>query len=401
MPAFGLTDNDGVDVGNKYVTKEYLMDNYTGFNTNIVQSGLFLSGDGGQGQLGDNSLITKSSPVTTSGGGTNWRTVAGGYLFAAAVKNDGTLWTWGDSAYGKLGNNSPAAFRSSPGTTSGAGTTWANVICGREFMLSIKSDGTLWSWGRNDVGQLGTGTTVDRSSPQTTVGAGNDWIKVAAGTDHSLGLKSSGLLYSWGEGLYGALGSNATTNRSSPVTVLGSSTTTPWVAISAGLGSSAAIKSDGTLWTWGGNAFGQLGNNSTTNRSSPVTVASGGTTWKKVSTGFESQFMVAIKTDGTLWGWGSGYGGVTGNNTTVNRSSPVTTSGGGTTWNSISAGYYCTTAIKTDGTLWGWGYNVFGGLGNNSTANASSPINIVSGNSWKYVASGNLFNAFIREEGDW
>lgn len=401
MPTFGLTDNDGVDVGNKYVTKEYLIDNYSALSPTIVQSGLFLSGTNDGGNLGDGTTAAKSSPVTTSGGGTNWRTVSGGYLFTAAVKNDGTLWTWGDSSYGKLGNNSTSAFRSSPGTTSGAGTTWANVICGRDFILSVKSDGTLWSWGRNDQGQLGANTTTDRSSPQTTVGAGNDWIKVAAGTKHSLGLKSNGLLYSWGEGFAGKLGSNATTNRSSPVTVVGSSTTTPWIAISAGLDSSAAIKSDGTLWTWGSNSSGVLGNNSTTNRSSPVTVAGGGTTWKKLSTGFESNHMVAIKTDGTLWTWGDNSFGGIGNNTTVNRSSPGTTSGGGTTWNSINAGAFCTTAIKTDGTLWGWGYNVFGALGNNSTVAVSSPVNIVSGNSWKYISSGNLFNAFIREAGDW
>jgi len=155
---------------------------------------------------------------------------------------------------------------------------------------------------------------------------------------------------------------------------------------------------EGGLWNWGDNACGQLGDNSTINKSSPVQTVSGGTNWKQVDAGGTT--AAAIKTDGTLWLWGSACRGQLGNNSTINRSSPVQTVSSGTNWKQVSAGNYHTAAIKTDGTLWLWGNASFDGrLGDNSTINKSSPVQTVSsGTNWKQVDAGGTTAAAIREE---
>ena len=151
---------------------------------------------------------------------------------------------------------------------------------------------------------------------------------------------------------------------------------TNWTEVSCGLSLSnshtAAIKSDGTLWTWGKNDKGQLGNGLTTDSSTPITTFAGGTNWKQVSCG--NAHTAAVKTDGTLWLWGNNYGGSLGTNDITDRSTPVTTFAGGNNWKQVSVGYYHPAAIKTDGTLWTWGNNNSGRLGDNSTTNRSTPV---------------------------
>ena len=189
-------------------------------------------------------------------------------------------------------------------------------------------------------------------------------------------------LWTWGNNQYGGRGTNETgTNRITPVTTLAGGSN--WKQVeqggtgSSGVGNgfdspSACIKNDGTLWTWGSNWGGVLGTNNTTNRNTPVTTFIGGTNWKQVSIGWQS--MSAIKTDGTLWIWGYGTSGQLGNNTVTNKSTPVTTFIGGTNWKQVSCGYYHTAAIKTDGTLWTWGLNTAGQLGTNNTTARSTPV---------------------------
>ena len=156
----------------------------------------------------------------------------------------------------------------------------------------------------------------------------------------------------------------------------------------------AAIKTDGTLWTCGYNIVGQLGDGTTGRKSSPVTTAGGGTNWKQVSCGY--WHTAAIKTDGTLWTCGYNGNGQLGDGTTVNKTSPVTTAGGGTNWKQVASGYYHTAAIKTDGTLWTCGYNSFGQLSDGTTVNKSSPVTTVAGGTnWKQVACGTWHTAAI------
>ena len=294
---------------------------------------LFTWGSGTYGKLGDNTTTSKSTPVTTFAGGTNWKQVSAGN-HCAAIKTDGTLWTWGAGSSGRLGNNA-AINRSTPVTTFAGGTNWKQVSVGNEHCAAIKTDGTLWTWGRNNYGQLGDTDSTSKSTPVTTFAGGTNWKQVSAsGGNHCAAIKTDGTLWTWGTGSFGQLGHNDTTNSYTPVTTFAGGTN--WKQVSGGDNYCAAIKIDGTLWTWGIGTSGQLGNNAATDRSTPVTTFAGGTNWKQVSAG--NIHCAAIKTDGTLWTWGQGSDGRLGDNTVTSKSTPVTTFSGGTNWKQVSSG---------------------------------------------------------------
>ena len=376
------------DLTEIYLSEPDILERYVG-------NQLWTWGDNTDGQLGDNSINPKSSPVQTVSGGTNWKQVAAGGNSTTAIKTDGTLWTWGSNTYGQLGDNS-ITHRSSPVQTVSGGTNWKQVSCSREdFTAAIKTDGTLWLWGWNNEGQLGDNTITSKSSPVQTVAGGTNWKQVSFGERHIAAIKTDGTLWLWGLNSSGQLGDNSITHRSSPIQTVSGGTN--WKQVSCGGSHTAAIKTDGTLWTWGRNVFsGALGNNSTGNRSSPVQTVSGGTNWKQVAAGGNS--TTAIKTDGTLWTWGSNTYGQLGDNSITHRSSPVQTVSGGTNWKQVSCNTRNTAAIKTDGTLWNWGDNTYfyGQLGDNTGTHRSSPVQTVSGGTnWKQVSVGFLHTTAV------
>jgi len=203
---------------------------------------------------------------------------------------------------------------------------------------------TLWTWGLNSSGQLGINNTALRSTPVTTFAGGTNWKQVSTGSNYTTAIKTDGTLWVWGSGVFGKLGTNDETNRSTPVTTFAGGT--DWKQVSSGNQHTSAIKTDGTLWTWGYNGQGQLGTNDTFRKSTPVTTFVGGTNWKQVSSG--NQHTAAIKTDGTLWTWGaSTFGRLGTSDNSPNRSTPVTTFAGGTNWKQVSAGVEHTAAIKS------------------------------------------------------
>ena len=341
---------------------------------------LYMWGVGSTGALGDGTTANKSSPVQI-GALVTWKAITCGFLVGLAVKNDGTMWTWGYNNAGALGTGNLTSY-SSP-VQIGALTTWSvNLTCGQAASLAIKTDGTLWGWGYNAQGQLGQGNTTNYSSP-VQVGALTTWSKVAMGNQgyHTLAIKTDGTLWSWGMNYQGALGLGNTTYYSSPVQV-GALTT--WSTVTAGYATTCAIKTDGTMWSWGHNSVGQLGQNNTTAYSSPVQVGAL-TTWLSVSAG--QYHMVAVKTDGTLWTWGYNNNGQLGVGNIATYSSPVQV-GALTTWSKIGAGANHCAAIKTDGTLWTWGDNPSGQLGDETTTDRSSPIQVGALTTWLTVASG-------------
>jgi len=352
------------------------------------QGNLFTWGNGFGGQLGINNQDIKGTPVTTFAGGANWKQVGGsGQLGGSvAIKTDGTLWTWGSNC----GDNT-ATNRSTPVTTFAGGTNWKQVSPGGLHMAAIKTDGTLWTWGYNIQGQLGDNTTTDRSTPVTTFVGGTNWKQVSAGFYHTVAIKTDGTLWTWGRNDIGQLGTNNTTNRSTPVTTFAGGTN--WKQVAGGGYHTAAIKTDGTLWNWGRNAQGQLGTNNTTTRSTPVTTFAGGTNWKQVGSHCVSFHTAAIKTDGTLWTWGSNNVGQLGTNNTTTISTPVTTFAGGTNWKQASCGGSGCGAIKTDGTLWLWGSDNFSQLGSNTVnVSKSTPVTtFAGGNNWKQMEGGNTW----------
>jgi alpha-tubulin suppressor-like RCC1 family protein len=210
--------------------------------------------------------------------------------------------------------------------------------------MATKTNGTLYSWGQNNVGSLGlnqTGTIGYRSSP-SQVGSSTDWSKVIAGGSTSIAIKTNGTLWLWGSAQYGALGFNSDVHKSSP-TQLG--TDTNWSVASHGLGATLAIKTTGALWVWGRNNNGQLGLNTvyTSNRSSPVQVGAA-TNWSQINT--RNGVVLATKTDGTLWSWGDSNTGALGNNvgSYSNRSSPIQI-GSGTTWTKVATSNFMSFAF--------------------------------------------------------
>jgi alpha-tubulin suppressor-like RCC1 family protein len=302
----------------------------------------------GKATINGNAQITiRSTPVTTFAGGNDWKQVSLGTNYAAAIKTDGTLWTWGSNATGQLGNASTTIV-TTPVTTFAGGTDWKQVTCGNGNTAAIKTDGTLWTWGYN-FGQLGDASTFpNKSTPVTTFAGGTNWRQVSSGRGFNAAIKTDGTLWTWGNGSFGQLGNANTTNRSStPVTTFAGGNN--WKQVSAGFTHMAAIKTDGTLWTWGNNFNGQLGNGLTTSlgvgQSTPVTTFAGGNDWKQASAGFTH--MVAIKTDGTLWTWGNGNSGRLGHSSTFNTSTPITTFAGGTNWKQVSGGNFNTAAVQS------------------------------------------------------
>jgi alpha-tubulin suppressor-like RCC1 family protein len=366
-----------------------------GLGNNIKTAGLWNWGSNFYGRLGDNTTTDKSSPVQTITGGTNWRQVAGGGNHTAAIKTDGTLWTWGHNFYGQLGDNT-SVNKSSPVQTVTVGTNWRQVECGSVHTAAIKTDGTLWLWGINNNGQLGDNTVTSKSSPVQTIAGGTNWRQVSCGDYHTAAIKTDGTLWLWGWDSNGQLGDNTTTSKSSPVQTIAGGTN--WRQVACGNSHTAAVKTDGTLWTWGSNFNGILGDNTTTSKSSPVQTIAGGTNWRQVACGGHT---AAIKTDGTLWLWGWNTNGQLGDSTTTSKSSPVQTIAGGTNWRQVASGAYHTAAIKTDGTLWTWGLGGSGQLGDNTTTDKSSPVQtIAGGTNWKQVACDGNHSTAIQEMGD-
>ena len=338
------------------------------------------------GELGQNNKTDRSSPVQV-GSGTDWATVSASYYAFGATKTDGTLYTWGYNGNGgELGHNDKTQ-RSSP--TQVPGTTWSKVSMGRHHSAAIKTDGTLWMWGENQFGNLGQNSGGDRSSPIQV--PGTTWREVVEIFNNNIiATKTDNTLWSWGSNWQGALGQNGagSADKSSPTQIPGTTwSTSNKHSISNGAGTCLAIKTDGTLWAWGGNNEGQLGQNEpgSLDRSSPVQVGDD-TTWAAVSA--FTYANIATKTDGTLWSWGLNQNGQLGQNDRTHYSSP-TQVGTDTTWGILntSCSRYGVAAIKTDGTLWQWGKSTNGGMGIGNNASRSSPTQ-VPGTTWKEVGIG-------------
>jgi alpha-tubulin suppressor-like RCC1 family protein len=348
------------------------------------------------GQLGDNSTTSRRSPVSVVGGFTDWCQVSAGFSHSLGVRTNGTLWAWGDNSSGRLGDNT-TTNRASPVSVVGGFTDWCQVSAGNvgSHILGLRRNGTLWAWGSNQCGQLGDNSTTSRSSPVSVVGGIGDWCQVSAGYRHSLGVRRGGTAWAWGHNGNGRLGDDTTTSRSSPVLVVGGFT--DWCQVAAGGCHNLGLRRNGTLWAWGGsNADGRLGDDTTTDKSSPVSVVGGFTDWCQVSAG--RYHSLGVRTNGTAWAWGSNNYGRLGDNTVTARSSPVSVVGGFTDWCQVSAGLVHSLGLRTNGTVWAWGCNGLGQLGDNSITSRRSPVSVVGGfTDWCQVSAGFSHSLAIRK----
>ena len=333
------------------------------------------------GQLGLNNKTEYSSPVQVPG--TTWNQVFNpGYAPSGqfAIRTDGTLWSWGYNYVGSLGTPAPGVSAYSSPIQIGSDTNWKSGAKNMASACAVKTDGTLWAWGLNSHGALGQNSVVHQSSPIQI--PGTTWSMVSGSYNGFTAIKTDGTLWEWG-GTEAQNVSVPSGKRSSPVQI-GSATDWSTFDNKTGASCGGALKTDGTLWLWGINDRGQIGNNFGSNNSrysSPVQVPG---TWTNL--GGNSHHNYATKSDGTLWAWGNNEKGNLGQNSLTDYSSPVQIPG--TTWNNIfvspdGGGSTGALATKTDGTLWAWGYQNYGQLGlNQHNVNISSPTQIP-GTNWK------------------
>jgi alpha-tubulin suppressor-like RCC1 family protein len=339
--------------------------------------------------------------------GAKWKSLSAGNSHAIALKDDGTMWAWGWNYSGQLGDGTNTE-KLRP-TQVGGDNTWSMVAAGGGHALALKSDGSLWTWGNNNYGQLGDGTTVSRNTP-SRLGNENNWSAIAAGSIHSLAVKTDGSLWTWGGNDFGQLG-DGTYNKAlfsdsweekellmrfTPTRV---GTDNDWATVAGGLNHSAAIKKDGTLWTWGYNTQGQLGDATTgVPRPTPGLIDSD-TTWMAV-TAREDQTL-AMKTDRSLWAWGSPGKG---EGNTLPEQVAADTS-----WQNFAAGGDHTEALDTDGILWAWGSDHYGQLGTGwcsiwckfewNSSGKNFNLEDVRGRDWSHVAAGPGFTIALKTDG--
>jgi alpha-tubulin suppressor-like RCC1 family protein len=385
--------------------------------------------------------------------------------YTLALKDDGTVWAWGRNDYGQLGNgtntdsNVPVQVLGLTDVTAIAGSFY--------YSLALKNDGTVWAWGYNGNGQLGNGTTTDSNYPVKVLGL-TGITKIAVGDDHSLALKSNGTVWAWGWNRYGQLGNGTYTSSNVPVQVSGLTGVT---AIAGGGIYSLALKNDGTVWTWGYNGDSQLGNGTTNNSNVPVQVSrltrikavavdddrplalkDDGTVWawghnpgnktrnkgpvqvpddkkqtlvnklneareeasgKKVATKPDeidrSEFVkvisqgrlrhtLALKNDGTVWAWGWNDYGQLGNGTKADSNVPVQVSGL-TDVTAIAGGYFHSLALKSDGTVWAWGSNANGELGNGTDTDSNVPVQVSGLTGVTAIAGGSFHSLALKNDG--
>ncbi|MBW7928438.1 MAG: hypothetical protein H3C58_10225 [Fimbriimonadaceae bacterium] len=291
--------------------------------------------------------------------------LAGGASHSLGLRIDGTVWAWGHNERGQLGVGT-ITDRLTPTQTLGL-TGVIDVAAGRDYSIALRGDGSVWAWGSNEYGQLGDGTTTGSSTPVWTMVGLPGVAAIAAGSHHSLALRSDGSVWAWGSNEYGQLGDGTTTRRLSPVQVIG---LTDAVAIAAGAGHSLAIRRDGSVWAWGNG--GTLGDGTTTGRLSPVQVV-GLTDAVAIAAAGHS---LAVRSDGSVWAWGGNQYGQLGDGTTNVRLTPVPVVGLANA-TSVAAGGIHSLARLSDGTVWVWGYNVDGRLGDGTTTTQTAPVQAV------------------------
>lgn len=321
--------------------------------------------------LGLGNLANQNLPVQI-GTDTDWLSVSAGETHTLAVKLNGTLWSWGNGAFGQLGNG---VFSSAtPNVTQiGTATDWSSVSAGYGFSLAIKTNGTLWSWGLNNTGQLGDNTLVDKNLP-IQVGVATDWLRVDAGGQHSLGVKTTGTLWAWGNNTFGQLGNGNNTTSQIPIQI---GTLTNWSLVSAGFDHSLAIDNTNALFSWGNNVNGQLGSGTNTASNSPTQVlfTSDGTVSLAIAISAGNTHSLILRNDSSLWSCGFNTSGQLGQGTNVNTNA-FSQVGTLTNWLILSAGDPHSLVLQNNFDLWSTGRNVEGqlGIGNNTSTNTLQPI---------------------------
>jgi alpha-tubulin suppressor-like RCC1 family protein len=298
--------------------------------------------------------------------------LGGGLYHSVALKDNGTVWSWGSGQYGQLGHGTTNSSLTPKQVSNLSGIV--EISSGERHVLSLKSDGTVWSWGYNATSQVGDGSVSTRLSPVIVSGLSNIQ-KIEAGADHSLALKSDGTLWVWGKNSSGQIGNGTNVTQKLPLKISFPMAVTD---MAAGKTYSAALLQDGTVWTWGSNDYGQLGNGTTVKSMVPVKVGSLSNV-VKIAAG--RRYVMALKADGTVWSWGENSSGQlgAGNPSVVGsfKMFPIPVTGLGNNVIEIAAAGDHSLALKTDGRVWSWGFNNSGQLGNGTTVKGYVPAAVM------------------------
>ncbi|WP_026189351.1 RCC1 domain-containing protein [Salinispora mooreana] len=334
-------------------------------------------GDNNDGELGDGTTTDSSTPVEVSlPAGTTVTAVAAGHDHSLAVTSAGTALAWGDNRFGQLGDETTTDSITPVEVSLPAGATVTAIAAGDDHSFAVTSAGTALAWGDNDRGELGDGTTTRRSTPvPVSLPAGTTVTAIAGGIAHGLALTSAGTVLAWGLNSDGQLGDGTTADSSTPVEVslpAGATVT----AIAAGSLHSLAVTSAGAVLAWGLNSDGQLGDGTTADSSTPVEVSlPAGATVTAIGGGRDHS--LAVTSAGAVLAWGDNGRGQLGDGTTADSSTPVEVSlPAGTTVTAIAAGSLHSLAVTPGGTALGWGSNSDGRLGDGTTADSSTPVEV-------------------------
>jgi alpha-tubulin suppressor-like RCC1 family protein len=324
-------------------------------------------GDNGFGQLGDGSTTNRFTPVAVSGLGAGVAAIAAGDTHSCALTTAGAVHCWGLNGSGQLGDDSTTQ-RTTPVDVKGVGGSGtlsdvAAIAAGTSHTCALTTAGAVHCWGNNSYGQLGDGSTTPRTTPVAVSGLDSGVAAIAVGGTHSCALTTAGAVRCWGKNLVGQLGDGSTTYRTTPVDVKGvggSGTLSDVAAITAGASHSCARTTAGAVQCWGDNYYGQLGDGSTTQRTTPVAVSGLGSGVAAIAAGQSSGHTCALTTAGAAHCWGYNTNGQLGDGSTTNRLTPVAVSGLGSGVAAIVAGGYQSCARTTAGAVRCWGRNVFG-----------------------------------------
>ncbi|MCL2618905.1 MAG: hypothetical protein FWD98_07635, partial [Defluviitaleaceae bacterium] len=320
----------------------------------ILQDGsLWAIGHNNHGQLGDGTSIDRNTPVRITNPDETWLSVsAGTHYYTLAVTTDGRLFGWGRNVDGKAGQD-PIRTEIPTPERIGTGTDWKYVSAGNTHSLAMREDGTIWSWGSNSDGRLGQGSNISYSYNPTQIGT-DYWTAVSAGGTHSLAIRDNGTLWGWGFNQQGQLGIGPGGSRNASEHVYPG---TYWASVAAGSTHTAAIRDDGSLWVWGNNANDRLGlgPGRAGSYNTPQQVESH-YDWQSVSSGL--LHTTAIRDGGYAWSWGFNQYGQLGNGTTTPHNAPHEVDGA--YWVSISSGFHHVVGVKSDGSIWTWGDNTHG-----------------------------------------
>ena len=330
-------------------------------------------GNNSLGVIGDNTTTSRLTPVSVAGATKTFCKISTGNVHGLAIDKNGRAWGWGYNASGQLGDNS-ITQRNTPVSVAGAVKTFCEISAGQTsdgHSIALDKNGRAWAWGNNGFGKLGINSTTSTRTPLSVLGNIKTFCKISAGGNHTLAIDKNGRVWAWGYNLNGQLGDNSTTSRLTPVSVAG--TVKTFCDISAGASHSLAIDKNGKGWSWGFSS--ELGDGQLTSLLSPVSVCGTVKTFCNIDSS-NGVFTIILDKNGRVWGWGNNSTGQLGDNSTTSRPTPVSIAGTTKTFCKISAGGSHTMAIDKNGRAWGWGQNG-GALGDNSTTQRNTPVSVL------------------------